>query len=333
LGGRTRKFRAQCAFVNARRALRKCAWLHVGARDTTVLARAARADPTTMTSAPATRVLSHDVPARDVLLASLAAAPTTADATGELDAADVLESFDLVKEPRADVTFLGHSDTLEVPSVRPDALDVPFDASLAVGGSDAFFARPEPISTGAVTFELDDTAHAQAVRAPRRLGWVVAICLAAACTLVVSAAITERVSGGEPSTSTAATSLEGASRTASLDTNGSSANASNTNGSKTNGSKTNASNANGSNANGSNANASSADGSSANATPTIDVKSLRPALVGTLVAPSKTVLYVDGKRADGATALVTCGRHTVRLGARGKARAVDVPCGGQLALR
>lgn len=53
---------------------------------------------------------------------------------------------------------------------------------------------------------------------------------------------------------------------------------------------------------------------------------------GTIVAPPKKKLILDGKRIDATSAIVTCGMHVVKLGS-GKAHEVDVPCGGEIALK
>jgi hypothetical protein len=41
---------------------------------------------------------------------------------------------------------------------------------------------------------------------------------------------------------------------------------------------------------------------------------------------------LDGNKLTTPTAVVTCGQHQVKVGARGKAHAIDVPCGGELHL-
>ncbi len=48
----------------------------------------------------------------------------------------------------------------------------------------------------------------------------------------------------------------------------------------------------------------------------------RPAVPGSV--------WIDGTRVLAPTAVITCGKHQVKIGARGKAHSVDVPCGGEL---
>ncbi len=52
------------------------------------------------------------------------------------------------------------------------------------------------------------------------------------------------------------------------------------------------------------------------------VRLLKPA------APGK--VWLDGQKLGAATATVACGSHQLKIGAHGKAHAVDVPCGGEL---
>ena len=67
--------------------------------------------------------------------------------------------------------------------------------------------------------------------------------------------------------------------------------------------------------------------------PTIDVRSLPTAMLGTIVGPARRAISVDGTRESGSTALVTCGKHVVHVGRSGRPRTVDVPCGGRVAVR
>jgi hypothetical protein len=65
----------------------------------------------------------------------------------------------------------------------------------------------------------------------------------------------------------------------------------------------------------------------------MDVKNLPAAKVGTIVGPTRHPFFVDGARATGSTAVVACGKHTVRIGTSRKTHVVEVPCGGQVAVR
>jgi hypothetical protein len=49
---------------------------------------------------------------------------------------------------------------------------------------------------------------------------------------------------------------------------------------------------------------------------------LRPATAGKV--------WLDGQKISAASATVTCGKHQLKVGARGKAHAIDIPCGGEL---
>jgi hypothetical protein len=49
---------------------------------------------------------------------------------------------------------------------------------------------------------------------------------------------------------------------------------------------------------------------------------MRPAVPGKV--------WLDGQKIDAATATVACGKHQLKVGVKGKAHAVDVPCGGDL---
>jgi hypothetical protein len=56
---------------------------------------------------------------------------------------------------------------------------------------------------------------------------------------------------------------------------------------------------------------------------------------GTLLLQRPAVpgrVWLDGNKLTNPTAVVTCGQHQVKVGARGKAHAIDVPCGGELHL-
>jgi hypothetical protein len=49
---------------------------------------------------------------------------------------------------------------------------------------------------------------------------------------------------------------------------------------------------------------------------------LRPAVPGKV--------WLDGQKISAASATVTCGKHQLKVGARSKAHAIDIPCGGEL---
>jgi len=68
-------------------------------------------------------------------------------------------------------------------------------------------------------------------------------------------------------------------------------------------------------------------------TPTFDVASLPQAPVGTVslaTTASQHRLFVDGVVAPRGSAVVTCGKHVVRVGSHGHAQVVDVSCGGDV---
>jgi hypothetical protein len=65
-------------------------------------------------------------------------------------------------------------------------------------------------------------------------------------------------------------------------------------------------------------------------TPSVDVSSLPQAQVGSISLASSATghrLFVDGSVYASGSAVVSCGRHFVRVGSRGRALTVDVPCG------
>jgi hypothetical protein len=43
-------------------------------------------------------------------------------------------------------------------------------------------------------------------------------------------------------------------------------------------------------------------------------------------------VWIDGKKVTSTSALVECGTHQVKLGARGRVRSVQIPCGGEIVL-
>jgi hypothetical protein len=69
------------------------------------------------------------------------------------------------------------------------------------------------------------------------------------------------------------------------------------------------------------------------AAPAVAVQSLPRVATGTVsvaaVAASHR-LYIDGKLASAGSATVSCGRHAVKVGARGATRTVNVPCGQEV---
>jgi len=66
-------------------------------------------------------------------------------------------------------------------------------------------------------------------------------------------------------------------------------------------------------------------------TPPPAVEAAKPTS-GTLLVPAKQKVTLDGKRLDTTSAIVACGKHTVRVG-WAKPKTVDVPCGGEIAVR
>lgn len=67
--------------------------------------------------------------------------------------------------------------------------------------------------------------------------------------------------------------------------------------------------------------------------PVVAVSSLPRASVGTVIGAEGHRLWVDGHLADSFTAVVACGRHTVKVGSAGIDRDVDVPCGEGIAVQ
>lgn len=43
-------------------------------------------------------------------------------------------------------------------------------------------------------------------------------------------------------------------------------------------------------------------------------------------------VWIDGKKVTAMSALVECGAHQVKIGARGRVRSVQIPCGGEILL-
>jgi hypothetical protein len=66
--------------------------------------------------------------------------------------------------------------------------------------------------------------------------------------------------------------------------------------------------------------------------PTLDVTNLPRAPVGTVslaASASSHRLIVDGVVVPSGSAVVTCGKHLVKIGSRGRRQIVDVACGGE----
>lgn len=258
-----------------------------------------------------------------------------ADGTGEIDASDVLEAIDIVDvlPPRAPFVpdaFVVPARVPPVsvvaapvaqPSVAPAHVTLPPVSSAFVppappaphGASvdyedDAYFAGAEHVSTNAVTFnlseELEPDQEPELVER-RSLGWIVATVLAAAAALVIGAVVAEHFPAG---TSAVAVAPPAAPQLPAPPVPA-------------------------------RASAAGATGSTAlnalptTAVPTMDVKNLPLAKVGTIVGPTRHPFFIDGARATGSTAVVACGKHIVRIGTSRKTHAIDVPCGGQVAVR
>lgn len=222
------------------------------------------------------------------------ASPST-DATGEIDACDVLEAIDiLLPSPAVAMPAAAMPAAAMPPPYVPYLAVDPFEQSY---DEDAFYANGDAPSTGPVTYPLGDSVtEQQSAQVPqRRLGWVVATVLACAAALVVSAAVTDHVRSAPIAESARSTigSMGSPPRTA------------------------------------------AAPSPPTETTPwvvTMDVKNLPPALVGTIVAPAHRALFVDEQRVQGPSAVVACGTHVIRTGLSKKTRTVDVPCGGKLAV-
>ncbi len=69
------------------------------------------------------------------------------------------------------------------------------------------------------------------------------------------------------------------------------------------------------------------------AVPTVDVSSLPRAPVGTLSLAANAAghrLFVDGTLVSHGSAVVSCGKHLVKIGSKGRMETVDVPCGADV---
>jgi hypothetical protein len=201
-----------------------------------------------------------------------------------------------------------------------DALDVlesidivqecaPVEANVDVDvEDDAFFAHHDPPSTGAVTFHLGDcyvdeigpTVELHATSPDerrRRLGWVVGTVIACAAVMTAAAAITEQAQSAASETPAFTAQAPRAAAAPPATTTAYAAY------------------------------------TAYPAIPEMDVRSLPGALAGTIIGVPKHPLFVDGKRLQGSTAVVACGKHTVKSGTFRAARVIDVPCGGTIALK
>lgn len=239
-----------------------------------------------------------------------------ADRTGEIDASDVLESIDVVDVllPKTPKSW----EHIELPPVT-SAFVPPAPYGTAIDyEDDAYYAGVEHVSTNAVTFNLSEELEPEHALEPalerRSLGWIVATVLAAAAALVIGAVVAEHFpasvdastrasavappapSPSVPAHATAATTPNAASATSSMGS-------------------------------------MSVNALPSAAVPTVDVKSLPPAKVGAIVGTTRHPFFVDGTRATATTAVVACGKHQVRIGTSRKTHLVDVPCGGQIAVR
>ena len=66
--------------------------------------------------------------------------------------------------------------------------------------------------------------------------------------------------------------------------------------------------------------------------PLVDVSSLPRAPLGTIVTTSRGALIVDGAYVAGRSVVVKCGKHTARVGWRGRTKTVEVPCSGEVSV-
>lgn len=280
--------------------------------------------------------------------------------TGEIDALDVLESIDIVQEcapsevvmPSASVTdafAIGVAVPARAPLAPPipiAAIGVTETAPLSVVEErapyaaldvedDAFFAPPDSPSTGPVTFHLGDCyvdevgptieLHGASSRPSppgdrrRRLAWIVGTVIACAVVMTAAAAITEQTqaASSELVGSSAATAAPPAATGATAATAATAATVALTPAAAVSPSSA----------------STFATKTAYPAIPEMDVGSLPAALAGTIIGVPKRPLFVDGKRLQSSTAIVACGKHTVKSGAFRAAHVIDVPCGGSIALK
>ncbi len=244
------------------------------------------------------------------------------DRTGEIDAVDVLESIDIVQAcaPREVVAPLAPvvarvTETAPLPIIGRRMEERGGYAALDVE-DDAFFAHDDPPSTGGVTFHLGDSyvdevgptveLHGAApVDRRRRLAWIVGTVLACAVVMTAAAAITEHAqTGSSESVTNAAASTPPVAPAVTATTTLA----------------------------GPRVALTPATTTAYPAIPEMDVGSLPAALAGTIVGIPKRPLFVDGRRLQSSTAIVACGKHSVKSGFR-PAHTIDVPCGGSIALK
>jgi hypothetical protein len=249
--------------------------------------------------------------------------------TGEIDALDVLESIEIIQEcaRSAVVVPTAVTETAPLPAIVERAPHAALDVE-----DDAFFAHNDSPSTGPVTFHLGDcyvdevgptielhgASNHPSTRGDRRqrLAWIVGTVIACAVVMTAAAAITSQTqaSSSEVVASSAATP---AATTAAAATAAPAATVVVTPAA----------------AAGPSSSSTFATKTAYPAIPEMEVASLPAALAGTIVGIPKRPLFVDGKRLQSSTAIVACGKHTVRSGAFRPAHLIDVPCGGSIALK
>jgi hypothetical protein len=219
------------------------------------------------------------------------------DCTDEIEAADVLEAITIVP-PQALASPAASS---AMPALVGRTGAPGEQAWPIVNYDDAFLADLAPVSTCGVTFDFE--YEAAPPMSPRRLGWLVGTTLACVVALLIGEAVAGVAS---PPTRVAAH----AAAAVTLTTPSPSTSAA----------------------------ISRPPPSVVTATPptstipSIDVRSLPVAFVSTIVAPASGAMLIDGKRVQGTTAVVACGRHMVKT-SRKKVQRVDVPCSGQVIVR
>jgi len=258
--------------------------------------------------------------------------------TGEIDALDVLESIDIVQEcapsevviPSTPAPAIGVTETAPLSIIEERIEERAPYAALDVE-DDAFFAHPDSPSTGPVTFHLGDCyvdeigptieLHgAPPVDRRRRLTWIVGTVIACAVVMTAAAAITEQtqMASSEPAVPRAAAAAPALAATPAAAALGPTVAL--TPAVAAGPASTSAS-------------ISPATTTAYPAIPEMDVRSLPAALAGTIIGVPKRPLFVDGKRLQSSTAIVACGKHTVKSGAFRAAHVIDVPCGGSIALK
>jgi hypothetical protein len=241
---------------------------------------------------------------RQVLKVELADASTTPalERTGEIDALDVLESIDIVQEcaspPNATAPMPVMSASAAAPVLEERAPYAALDVE-----DDAFFAHADSPSTGPVTFHLGDSyvddigptveLHGTTPDERRRRLGWI-VGTVIACAAVMAASAAVTEQTQFASSDTPAFTAQ-APRAAPAST--------------------------------------ALTTTAYPSIPEMNVRSLPGALAGTIVGVPKHPLFVDGKRLQSSTAVVACGKHTVKSGTFRAARVIDVPCGGSIALK